>query len=120
MRDLHERVRANAHFTPWTQPFVVGPDTDILVNATSIGLYPDVDAMPQVELGGACPDLLVCDVVPNPPETRLLQAACARGLRCLNGLAMLVYQGTIGFEMWTGQPAPEAAMKQALQQAFGV
>jgi shikimate dehydrogenase len=92
---------------------------DILVNATSIGLYPDTDAIPDVALETARSDLLVCDVVPNPPETRLIQAARARGLKTLTGLAMLVYQGAIAFEMWTGQPAPEAVMKQALQEAFG-
>jgi shikimate 5-dehydrogenase len=92
---------------------------DILVNATSIGLYPDTGAMPDIALESARPDLLVCDVVPNPPETRLIQVARASSLKTLTGLAMLVYQGAIAFEMWTGQMAPEAVMKQALQKAFG-
>jgi shikimate dehydrogenase len=92
---------------------------DILVNATSIGLFPDVGAMPAVDLTLASPHLLVCDVVPNPPETRLIQAARALGLKTLTGLPMLVYQGAIGFEMWTGHPAPEAVMQSALEQAFG-
>jgi shikimate dehydrogenase len=98
----------------------VAGDTDILVNATSIGLYPDVDAMPPVDLGGAHAGTLVCDAVFNPPETRLLRAARQRGLPVLDGLAMLVYQGAIGFELWTGRKAPEAAMKSALRRALGV
>ena len=74
--------------------------------------------MPPVNLEDARGDLLVCDVVPNPPETRLVKAAQAMGLKTLTGLPMLVYQGAIGFKMWTGQDAPETVMKEALAQAF--
>ncbi len=118
--DLKSRTGANAQFKPWSATVAIGPETDVLVNATSIGLYPDVDATPDVDLKSARTDLLVCDVIPNPPETRLIQRARAQGLKTLTGLPMLVYQGTIGFEMWTGQPAPEAAMKHALELAFGI
>jgi shikimate dehydrogenase len=117
--DLKARTGANAHFEIWGTTCRIGQETDILVNATSIGLYPDVDAMPDVDLTAARSDLLVCDVVPNPPETRLIKTARARHLKTLTGLPMLVYQGTIGFEMWTGQPAPEGVMKAALEKAFG-
>ena len=101
-------------------PCTVGKGVNILVNATSIGLFPEVNAMPPVNLEHARPDLLVCDVVPNPPDTRLIQAARARGLKTINGLSMLVYQGSIGFEMWTGHKAPEDVMKRALRDALGI
>ncbi len=116
--DLRQRTQVKVNFKPWNTPYVVGSNADLLVNATSIGLYPDVEAMPDVDLQGARPDLLVCDVVPNPPETRLVKTARALGLKTLTGLPMLVYQGAIGFEMWTGLKAPEAAMKTALEQTF--
>jgi shikimate dehydrogenase len=116
--DLRQRTAVATDFLPWKDTYRVGPDVDILVNATSIGLYPDVEAMPPVDLQGARADLLVCDVVPNPPETRLIKTARTRGLKTLTGLPMLVYQGAIGFKMWTGHDAPEAAMKTALEQAF--
>jgi shikimate dehydrogenase len=118
--DLKARTGANAQFEPWLKTYAVGREADILVNATSIGLFPDVGAMPDVDLAAIRPDLLVCDVVPNPPETRLVQAARGMGLKTLTGLPMLVYQGAIGFEMWTGRQAPEAAMKRALEQAFAL
>lgn len=118
--DLKARTGVEARFQPWSATYAVEPDTDILVNATSIGLFPDVRAMPPIDLNDARPDLLVCDVVPNPPETRLIQAARSRGLKTLTGLPMLVYQGAIGFEMWTGQQAPERVMKEALEKAFGL
>jgi shikimate dehydrogenase len=105
-------------FVPWSSTYIVPAAIDILVNATSIGLYPDVDALPDISLDQARSDLFVCDVIPNPPDTRLMQLARSRGLRTLNGLSMLVHQGTIGFELWTGQTAPEAVMKEALRQAF--
>jgi shikimate dehydrogenase len=95
-------------------------DVDLLVNATSIGLYPDIDAMPPVDLDGAARTMLVADAVFNPPETRLLAAARRRGLPVLDGLSMLVYQGVIGFQLWTGQDPPEAVMKQALKSALGI
>jgi shikimate dehydrogenase len=118
--DLKSRAGANARFEHWSKTYHVTQDVDILVNATSIGLFPDVEAMPDVALDGARPDLMVCDVIPNPPETRLVQSARARGLKVLTGLPMLVYQGAIGFEMWTGKKPPEQVMKDALSQAFGL
>ncbi len=117
---LNARAGATADFARWTDTYAIMPETDILVNATSIGLYPDIDGMPDVLLAGARGDLIVCDVIPNPPITPLIREAQARGMRRITGLPMLVYQGAIGYEMWTGQPAPEAAMKRALEQAFGV
>jgi len=59
------------------------------------------------------------NVVTNPPETRFIKTARALGLKTLTGLPMLVYQGAIGFEMWTGCKAPEGAMKAALEKVFG-
>lgn len=118
--DLASKTRAPIRFQPWRSAYAVPDDADLLVNATSIGLFPDVNSMPPVELYAANPDLLVCDVVFNPPETRFLAAARQRGLRVLDGLAMLVYQGVIGFELWTGRKPPEAVMKHALRQALGI
>ncbi len=121
-QQLVEALRKNTsipiNFEAWFSTYVVPPEIDILVNATSIGLYPDIDALPDISLDQARSDLFVCDVIPNPPDTRLMQLARSRGLRTLNGLSMLVHQGTIGFELWTGQAAPEAIMKEALRKAF--
>ncbi|MBL8130730.1 MAG: shikimate dehydrogenase [Anaerolineae bacterium] len=120
VRHLNEKAGANAGFHQWVSTVGIGSDVDILINATSIGLYPDVGAMPDVALDGARNDLLVCDVIPNPPVTPLIRAAQARGMKTITGLPMLVYQGAIGYEMWTGMSAPVDAMKKALETAFGV
>jgi shikimate dehydrogenase len=118
--DLAAKTRAPIRFAAWPGTWRVPGDVDLLVNATSIGLYPDVDAMPPVDLSAARPEMLVCDAVFNPPETRLLAAARARGLAVLDGLSMLVYQGAIGFQLWTGQDPPVAVMKDALRKALQV
>jgi shikimate dehydrogenase len=119
-RELATRTNAPIRFEAWSGTYRVPAGVDLLVNATSIGLYPHSDAMPPVDLSGAGPQMLVCDAVFNPPETRLLSAARMRGLPTLDGLSMLVYQGVIGFRYWTGLEAPEAVMKMALRTALGI
>ena len=116
--DLKQRAGLAARFELWSGRCRVGPEVDILVNCTSIGLFPNVADMPLADLEKARPDLLVCDVVPNPAETGFIKTARARGFRTLTGLPMLVGQGAIGFEMWTGRPAPAAVMRAALAKVF--
>ena len=118
--DLRAATGGSVQFQPWRGTYVVPSRCDLFVNATSIGLFPDVDAVPDVDLTGASAGMLVADAVFNPPETGLLAVAKARGLPVLDGLSMLVYQGVIAFEMWTGQSPDEKAMKSALREALGV
>lgn len=115
---LNERTSAQAHYVPWMDAYRLAEGTDILVNATSIGLYPNVEETPAVEIGSICPGMLICDVIPNPPQTRFLQLAEARGARTLNGLGMLVNQGTIAFKLWTGMEPDAALMRGALEKFF--
>lgn len=117
-RLLNEKTPAKAEFVHWQGSYVVPAEVDILANATSIGLYPDVDTLPPVALDSLRPDLLVCDVIPNPPQTAFLKAAQARGARTLDGLGMLVGQGAIAFKMWTGVDAPVDVMRRALEEVF--
>lgn len=113
--DLRRKLSANVEFLVWPERAIeFVSDTDLLINATSVGLYPNAEAMPAVDFHTAPKGMVVCDVVFNPRETMFLAHAKAFGLQTLDGLSMLVYQGVIGFEMWTGLRAPEAEMKQAL------
>jgi len=100
---------------PWQGVYPVPPEADILVNATSIGLFPQVEEVPAVAMTSIRPDLLVCDVIPNPPRTAFLRAAEAEGAQTLDGLGMLVYQGAIAFQMWTGVEASTSVMRRALE-----
>jgi shikimate dehydrogenase len=97
--------------------FGVPDDADLVVNATSIGLYPDVEAMVPLALDGVAGRALVADVIPNPPETRFLRAAAELGCETLDGLEMLVEQGRIGFQLWTGVEPDVGAMRDALRRA---
>ena len=117
---LNEKTPVQAQFVPWMDAYRVPEGTDILVNATSIGLYPDVDDVPAVDMATVGPGLLVCDVIPNPPHTQFLQAAETRGAVTLNGLGMLVYQGAIAFKLWTGLEPDVKVMREALQRFFAV
>jgi shikimate dehydrogenase len=116
---LRDRTPANADFALWGGAYRVPIDTDILINATSIGLFPRVESMPAVDLDSIRPELVACDVIPNPPKTAFLQAAAACGAQTLDGLGMLVHQGAVAFKMWTGVDAPIAVMYQALADVFG-
>jgi shikimate dehydrogenase len=98
--------------------FRVPADADLVVNATSIGLYPDVDAEVPLDLAEVAGRALVADVVPNPPETRFLREAAAAGCETLDGLEMLVEQGRIGFRLWTGVEPDAEIMRDALRRAF--
>lgn len=118
--DLVEKTGGPIRFLPWEGVVDIPEGVDLLVNATSIGLYPVSDAIPPINMESIPASCLVCDVVFNPPETRFLAAARARGLSVVDGLSMLVYQGVIAFQLWTGQNPDEGVMRTALREALGV
>jgi shikimate dehydrogenase len=89
-------------------------DAQLLVNTTSIGMSPNVDAMPPVPRESLTPSLFVSDLIYNPAETKLLATAREAGCLTQNGIEMLVQQGAIALTHWTGQPAPLATMRQAV------
>jgi shikimate dehydrogenase len=106
-RDLG--VRAVAHPKP----------ADLLVNCTPVGLAArgagnGTDALKELELDADEVDTYasMVDLVPRP-DTPLLRAACAQGIPAVDGLEVLVHQGALSFERWTGLSAPLAVMKQA-------
>lgn len=113
-RLLDSRTPASARYLPWSPRFPVPADTDIVINATSIGLYPDVEAMPDIDLASLLPHMIVADFIPNPPLTRFLRAAQDRGCTTVDGLGMLVQQGVIGIRYWTGIDADPSVMRKAL------
>jgi shikimate dehydrogenase len=115
---LNENTPVKAEFVHWTQAYVVPENTNILANATSIGLYPNISDRPNLEYNSIKPNMIVCDVIPNPPHTPFLQAAETRGAKTLDGLGILVYQGAIAFKMWTGFEPDVRVMREALENVF--
>ena len=88
-------------------------DADILVNATSVGMQPDVDRS-LAKPSWLRPDLCVMDIIYNPLETKLTKDAKSMGAKVVSGIEMLVYQGAASFEIWTNHRAPVKVMKQAV------
>jgi shikimate dehydrogenase len=115
---LKQKVRAEAGFAHWAGPYALPAETDIVINATSIGLYPNVEARLDLVLETLRPSMLVADVIPNPPQTRLISEAQQRGCMTVDGLEMLVNQGTIGIEYWSGVEPDAEVMQAALRAVF--
>lgn len=88
-------------------------DADILINATSVGMHPDIDATP-VPSDLLRPGLVVFDIVYNPRRTRLLLEAEQKGATVIDGVRMLVHQGAEAFSIWTGRKPPVDAMIEAV------
>lgn len=86
---------------------------DALVHATPVGMYP---AASDVLFRDRIPGAVVLDMVYNPHETLLLKNAKAQGCTVIHGMEMLLEQAFCQFEIWTGEPAPRAVMKEALEQ----
>lgn len=93
-------------------------DCVLIVNCTPLGMAPHVDASPWLDGVPFPPGAFVYDMVYNPAETHLTRQAKTAGLRAATGLGMLVEQGALAFELWTGRPAPRALMRAAAEAAL--
>ncbi|HIC89870.1 MAG TPA: shikimate dehydrogenase [Anaerolineae bacterium] len=95
----------------------VAPQADLIVNCTSVGMWPHEDRMPWDPEIPFHSRQVVYDLVYRPIVTKLLRQARAAGAMTVGGLGMLIHQGAAAFELWTGQVAPVAVMREATQAA---
>ena len=116
---LNDRVPAEANFVSWDSTFNIPEGTDVVINATSIGLFPDVDARLNFNMDTLNAGMVVADVIPNPPQTNLVKDARSKGCKVIDGLGMLVNQGVIGIRYWTGIDPDPGVMRAALEEIFG-
>jgi shikimate 5-dehydrogenase len=122
-RTMDRAEKLAAEFTGKTGKVVAAPiqklcDSccQILLNTTSLGMHPNVDASPLDGRGlTLTPDHLVFDTIYNPIETRLLQTARAAGARTISGVEMFVRQAAGQFEAWTGKTAPADLMRRVVE-----
>lgn len=118
---LAEAVTSGTGVTAVGQPllpsFAIAEDVDVFINATSVGMHPDT-SMLDLAVDSFRPGLVVADVVPNPPVSRMLATAAEHGATTLNGLGMLVNQGAAAVKLWTGIDADTAVMHAALDAIF--
>lgn len=115
---ISDRTPASAEFLPLAEGFQMPEAANILVNATSVGLFPNVEETPGVDMNSLSPETLVADVIPNPPQTRFLDIARKSGCQTVNGHGMLVNQAIKGIEYWSGVKVERAAMLSVLSEIF--
>jgi shikimate dehydrogenase len=115
------KFHANVRFEPASLKDLsaVGDETDLLINATSLGMWPHHETSPWPDELPVPGQLTVSDLVYNPQDTFLLERARAAGARTVGGLGMLVHQGAAAFELWTGRSAPVETMRRACLAALG-
>ena len=132
---LNDQDLAEARFVAWDGDYAVPDSTDVVINATSIGLFPDIEARVPLDISTLSPPMIVADVIPNPPRTRLVPGrpleraevdltrlvldAENAGCTVIDGLGMLVNQGVIGLKAWTGIDPDPGVMRAALEEVFG-
>ncbi|MGI5947132.1 MAG: shikimate dehydrogenase [Lachnospiraceae bacterium] len=115
---IRTKTKAEAEFIMWDKNIDIPADTEILSNATSVGLYPNTDQKPNINYDTVKDFMVVTDVIFNDPHSLFLQEAEKRGAKTINGLGMLVNQGAINFTMWTGVEAPVDVMVNTLKNEF--
>ncbi|MCH2124950.1 MAG: shikimate dehydrogenase [Pirellulaceae bacterium] len=111
---LNEKTATEAEFTPWEGDYAVPLGTHVVVNATSVGMYPDVDTRLAVDLDSLDSSMVVADVIANPLRTNLISAAEQRGCTVLDGLGMLVNQGVISIKYWTDVDVEPSVMRNKI------
>lgn len=116
---INSKTKSQSEFVKWGSKYVIPIEAEIVINSTSIGLFPDIDAELNIDFSSLQSGVVVADVIPNPPKTHLLRTAKDNGCITLDGLGMLVNQGVIGIKYWTGIDADPAVMRQALEEVFG-
>jgi shikimate dehydrogenase len=121
--ELAEAIRAragvDAEYVAWSGEYRIPAGTGVVINGTSLGLYEPETRLP-VATDSLEPSMVVADVVFSPPRTRFLREAAGRGCTVVDGLGMLVNQGAIAVQYWTGIDPDRAVMRRTLEQALGV
>ena len=90
---------------------------DILINCTPIGMSATTDVELPVNWDNVKKNTIICDLIYNPPMTHFLTSAQGRGHTVINGAGMLIEQGALAFELWTGRIAPRNIMFEGLGKA---
>jgi shikimate dehydrogenase len=115
---LNSRTSAAAALVEWSRTTSIPDGVDIVVNATAIGLFPDVGGRLDFDPATLHPGMVVADVIANPPRTAFIREAEARGCVAIDGLGMLVNQGVVGIKYWTGVDVDASVMRRAVEVIF--
>ncbi len=116
---LRNRTGVKTNYEPLLPSYAIPADTDILINATNVGMYPRINQVVPVDFSIVPDELLVFDLVITPPMTMFLQSAQTAGCQTVDGLGMLVNQGKIAIKYWTGIEVDSAVMRNKLEEIYG-
>ena len=119
VNNVKNQTGVQAQFLPWESNFSIPEGVDAVVNATTIGMDQYEGKVLDLNFDSITSNMVVCDVIINPPNTDLLAQAAKRGAKTIDGLGMLVYQGVIGIKYWTGLDVDKDVMRKALQEIKG-
>lgn len=108
---LGEKIKAAIGYEIKTEPEL--SHYDVVINTTSAGMAPQLDALPYPDLDFIDENTAVVDMIYNPPETKFLKLAREKGARTVNGLGMLICQGILAYELFLDTKLPESAFDAA-------
>ena len=118
---LNGKTPAKADFVLWNHSYRIPADTDIVINATSVGLYPNVDQRLNMDSDTLLPNMVVADCIPNPVHTHFVKDAMARGCQhVLPGMNMLINQAVIAVKYWTGVDVDAEVMRNEFKKVLGL
>ena len=113
---INDATSAQAEYIPWIGNVHIPAETDILIQATCVGL--GSNDKPAIDYDSIHSNMVVSDVVFNPVKPAFLEEAEKRGAAVVSGIGMLVQQGAKNFKLWTGEDAPIDVMYEALKREF--
>lgn len=119
-KELSELINniCDSRYCPWDSNFAVSIETEILVNATTVGMHRNVDSLLDLNFDSLKSTVIVADVIINPPQTELLTRAAAIGCKTIDGLGMVVNQGVLAIKYWTGVDVDANVMRKKLLEVL--
>jgi shikimate dehydrogenase len=117
---LNSKLNASANFIRWSSKYKIPDSIDVLINATSVGMADSGSYDLDIDLSTLRNNLIVADVIVNPPQTNLLKSAAAVGATTIDGLGMVVNQAVIGVKYWSNFDVDPAIMHAELKRVLKI
>ena len=115
---LNTELKATAQYAAWSKEYKIPDSTDVLINATSVGMADSESYDLDVDLSSIKKSMIVADVIVNPPQTNLLKSAANIGAKTIDGLGMVVNQAVIGVKYWTNFDVDPQVMHAELKRVL--
>jgi shikimate dehydrogenase len=116
---LNEKTGATAEFIEWNRTYAIPKDAEVVINSTSMGMI-NTEGKQDIDYDSIHSDLLVADVIVNPPQTHFLNQCADQGATTLQGLGMVVNQAVIAIQYWTGVEVAAKDLNDELLSVLGL